>query len=298
MGEFDFAVIGAGASGEAAAHYARGRGASVAVIDRDLFGGSCPFWACMPSKTLLHAADVRAHGGEYPWPKASARRDYMIVREGIEYPNDGGHVRSLEAAGATVIRGAARFTGPGFLEVRHEDTVHELRARTIVIAVGSTGKVPPIEGLSEAGYWSNIEATSTRELPRSIAVLGAGPSGVEIAQYYARFGVRTAIIAPRQLNPSDHPRSSELLAKKFREEGIDVRTGVRADRVCATGGRDGAHAIELSDGSTVEAHVIQLSVGRTAAPALRTLGLDAIGVAYDGADTLAVGDDLRVTDGV
>ena len=77
---FDFVVIGAGASGEAAAHYARGRGASVAIVDRDLFGGSCPFWACMPSKTLLHAAEVHSHGGDYPWQKASDRRDYMINR--------------------------------------------------------------------------------------------------------------------------------------------------------------------------------------------------------------------------
>src|SRR5207237_10757295 len=92
----DFVIIGAGASGEAAAHYARARGASVAIVDRDLFGGSCPFWACMPSKTLLHAAEVKAHGGDYPWPAASARRGYMSVREGREYPDDGGHVRSLE----------------------------------------------------------------------------------------------------------------------------------------------------------------------------------------------------------
>jgi pyruvate/2-oxoglutarate dehydrogenase complex dihydrolipoamide dehydrogenase (E3) component len=77
---FDFVIIGAGASGEAAAHLARARGASVAIIDRDLFGGSCPFWACMPSKTLLHAAEVKAHGGDYPWQKASDRRDYMINR--------------------------------------------------------------------------------------------------------------------------------------------------------------------------------------------------------------------------
>ncbi len=90
---FDFVVIGAGAAGEAAASYARARGATVALVERDLFGGTCAFWGCMPSKTLLHAAEIRACGGDYPWEKASARRDYMIVREGRDYPDDSGHIK-------------------------------------------------------------------------------------------------------------------------------------------------------------------------------------------------------------
>ena len=297
-GPFDFVIIGAGASGEAAAHYARARGASVAIVDRDLFGGSCPFWACMPSKTLLHAAEVRAHGGDYDWPKASDRRDYMIVREHREYPDDSGHTRSLQQVGATVVRGTARLAGPGRVVVTHGTATHEVAAKNVIIAVGSVGKVPPLEGLAQAGYWTNVEATSTRTLPRSIVVLGAGPSGVEIAQYFARFDVRTAIVAPRRVNPTDHPRSSELLARTLRRSGVDVRIGVRAERVRPTAGPDGEHAVDLSDGTSIAAKVIQLSVGRTSAPALKTLGFDTIGVAYDGADTLAVGDDLRVADGV
>ena len=293
-GTFDFVIIGAGASGEAAAHYARARGASVAIVDRDLFGGSCPFWACMPSKTLLHTAEVRARGGDYPWPKASERRDYMIDREKREYPDDSSHVKGLEGAGAIVVRGTARLAGPGRVDVTHDKKTHMLAAKNVVIAVGSVGKVPPIDGLAQAGYWTNVEATSTRTLPRSIAILGAGPSGVEIAQYFARFDVRTAIVAPRQVNPTDHPRSSELIAETLRRSGVDVRTGVRAQRVRPKAGAGGEHIIDLSDGSTVSTEVIQLSVGRTAAPALRTLGLDTIGITYDGADTLTVGDDLRV----
>src|SRR5258705_7531156 len=125
---FDFVIIGAGASGEAAAHYARARGASVAVVDRDLFGGSCPFWACMPSKTLLHAAEVRAHGGDYPWPKASDRRDYMIDPERRDRPDDTGHVKSLEKAGAIVVRGTARLAGAGSRDVLHGRQPHMLPA--------------------------------------------------------------------------------------------------------------------------------------------------------------------------
>jgi len=297
-GPFDFVIVGAGASGEAAAHYARARGASVAIVDRDLFGGSCPFWACMPSKTLLHAAEVRAHGGDYPWPKASDRRDYMIVREHRDYPDDSGHTKSLERAGASVLRGTAKLAGPGRVVVTHDTATHELAARNVIIAVGSVGKVPPLDGLTQAGYWTNVEATSTRTLPRSIVVLGAGPSGVEIAQYFARFDVRTTIVAPHQVNPTDHPRNSQLLATTLRRSGVDVRTGVRAQRVRPKAGPGGEHAIDLSDGSSVTAEVIQLSVGRTSARALTALGLDTIGVAYEGADTLTVGDDLRVAEGV
>src|SRR5437870_8106416 len=185
-GPFDFVIIGAGVSGEGAAHYALKRRASVAIVDRDLFGGSCPYWACMPSKTLLHAAEAKAHGGDYPWPKASARRDYMINRIATDYPNDGSHVHALEKAGATAIRGTARLAGPGRVIVTHDDKTHELGATDVIIAVGSIGKVPKLDGLGEAGYWTNREVTSLRELPKSIVVLGAGPSGIEIAQYLAR----------------------------------------------------------------------------------------------------------------
>jgi pyruvate/2-oxoglutarate dehydrogenase complex dihydrolipoamide dehydrogenase (E3) component len=162
------------------------------------------------------------------------------------------------------------------------------------------GKVPPIGGLREAGtdVWSNVEGTSVRELPESTVILGAGPSGVELAQVYARFGVRTAIVSPRQLNPTDHPRSSEYLAKWLARDGVSVRTGVRAQRLRARAGEAGAHVVELSDGSTAEGQVIQLAVGRTSAPALRDLGLESVGVAYDGADTLKVDDRLRVAEHV
>jgi len=117
MDRYDLVIIGAGAAGEAAAHKGRELGASVAIIDRALFGGSCPFWACMPSKALLHAAAVHHAGGAYPWSKASDFRDYMINRTDREDPDDSGHVKSLESAGATVIRGSATLDGPGRVRV-------------------------------------------------------------------------------------------------------------------------------------------------------------------------------------
>ena len=295
---FDFVVIGAGVSGEAAASYARARGATVALVERDLFGGTCAFWGCMPSKTLLHAAEVRAHGGEYPWERASARRDYMIVREGRDYPDDSGHIRDYKAAGIVPVRGTAKLTGPGKVVVRTDGLPRELEAKDIVIAVGSLGKVPKLDGLAEAGFWTNKEGTSLRELPRSIAILGAGPSGTELAQVYARFDVRTTVVSPRQVNPTDHPRSSALLAKALRASGVDVRENARAQRVRPRAGMGGEHVVELADGSTVEAAVIELNVGRTAEPALSSLGLDAVGIAYDGGDFLTVGDTLRAAEHV
>jgi dihydrolipoamide dehydrogenase len=293
---FDFVVIGAGAAGEAATHFARGRGASVAIIDRDLFGGSCPYWACMPSKTLLHAAEVKAHGGDYPWPAASARRDYMINRINTDYPNDGSHVHALEKIGATVLRGTARIAGPGKVTVTHESTTHDLVAKDIIVAVGSVGKVPRLEGLEAAGYWTNVEATSLRELPKSVVILGAGPSGIEIAQYLARYDVRTTIVG--RVNPTDHPASSAFLADVLRRSGVDVRATSRAGRIWPKAGPNGEHVVDLSEGTSVTGEIIQLSVGRTSAKALGSLGLESVGATYDGGDTITVDDKLRIAEHV
>ncbi len=296
---FDLVVIGAGASGEAAADYAALRRATVALVEKDLVSGSCAYWACMPSKALLHGAAVRAKGGEYPWPKAAAFRDWMINRVERPYPDDSSHARAHERAGVTVVRGTGRIAGPGRVEVTAADgSRRELRAaRGIVVAAGSRAKVPPIPGLEEAGYWTNVEATSLRELPKSIVILGAGPSGVEFAQYFRRFGVRTTIVQSNErLNPTDHPRSSELLASAFRKEGIDVRTGARAARVRAGAGPDGEHVIEMTDGSTAQGHVIAIGIGRT--PVVTGLGLETVGIEAREGEFLRVDERLRLADGV
>ena len=289
-------IIGAGAAGEAATHLARERGATVAVIDSDLFGGSCPYWACMPSKTLLHAAEVKAHGADYPWAKASDRRDYMINRIKTDYPSDGSHVHALEKAGAVVFKGTGRLAGPGKVPVTHGDQTHDLRAKDVIVAVGSVGKVPKLDGLAAAGYWTNVEATTLRELPKSIVILGAGPSGVEIAQYLARYGVRTAIVG--RVNPTDHPLSSEFIAETLRRDGVDVRDNARAARIRPKAGAGGEHVVELSDGSSVSGAIIQLSVGRSSAKALGAMGLDTVGVGYHGADQITVDDRLRIAEHV
>jgi dihydrolipoamide dehydrogenase len=275
MEHYEVVIIGAGAAGEAAAHYARSRGASTAIVDRELFGGSCPFWACMPSKALLHAASVHHAGGDYPWPKASDFRDYMISREGTDWPDDSGHVKSLESAGATVIRGTASFAGPGRLAVSTDDGSRELQADAVVLAVGSHAKMPDLPGLAEVDAWSNREGTGTRDLPESLVILGAGPTGVELSQVYARYGVPTTIVHPHgRINDRDHSRSSELLAKSLERDGVRIRLNARATRV--EPGEGGAARLVLDDGSSVDAHAILVAIGREIP--LDDLGLSSIGV--------------------
>jgi dihydrolipoamide dehydrogenase len=212
---YDLVIIGAGEAGQAAAHLARKLGGSVVIIDRELFGGSCPFWACMPSKALLHAAAIHHLGGE---------------------------------------------------------------------------------GLDQIRAWTNREATTARELPRSMVVLGAGPTGVEMSQVYARYGVPTILVSPdERINPKDHPRSSATLDAALRRDGVDIRTGVRATRVRPRAGRDGAHVVELSDGASVEGHELLLAIGRIAP--LERLGLETVGVRLDDG-RLQPDAQLRIADAV
>lgn len=281
MDTFDFVIIGAGPAGEAATYKARERGASVAIVDRLWFGGSCPHIGCLPSKALLHsAAEHAANPDEYSWPRASAHRDWMINRDPkAQEPDDGGHLRGLESAGATVYRGTARIVGKGHVEIRHDDAVHVLDARNVVIAVGSHSRIPPVPGLDRIAVWTNREATLTRDLPKSLLVLGGGPTGCEMAQVFARFGVPTTIVqSGDRLMPTDHPRNAEAVADGLRASGVDVRLGVRAVAARAGAGRDGGHVIELDDGSTAEGHEILLAVGRA-------FPLDDLGLEHYGLDT-------------
>jgi pyruvate/2-oxoglutarate dehydrogenase complex dihydrolipoamide dehydrogenase (E3) component len=295
----DFVIIGAGPAGEAAAHKARELGATVAVIDREWFGGSCPHIGCLPSKSLLaDAARHHANPAARDWPTTSAHRDYMINRAiDADEPDDSSHVRALTRAGAVVYRGIGSIARRGVVAVRHDDATHELGATNVVVAVGSVSKRPPIEGLDDVPTWTNREATLTRELPQSLVVLGGGPTGCELAQVYARFGVPVTIVqsGPR-LAPTDHPRNSEVVRAALEADGVIVRTGVRAQRARAGAGSGGAHVIELDDGSTVEGHAILLAAGREFP--LEDLGLEHYGIDTTGRTPFPRDGRLRVADGL
>jgi len=296
---FDFAIVGAGPAGEGAAHKARERGASVAIVDRQWFGGSCPYVGCIPSKSLLNsAARHAANPAAYDWPSASARRDYMVNRAAeADEPDDTSHVTALEKVGAVVHRGTARIVGRGRVEVRRGESVQTIDAANVVIAVGSVSKTPPIPGLDAIPTWTNREATLTRELPKSLLVLGGGPTGCELAQVYARFGVPTTIVqAGDRLTPTDHPRNSEAIAHGLKESGVKVRLGVRAVKARGGGGKNGAHAIDLDDGSSVEGHAILLAIGRTFP--LDDLGLEHYGIDTSGRMALPRDGRLRIAEGL
>jgi pyruvate/2-oxoglutarate dehydrogenase complex dihydrolipoamide dehydrogenase (E3) component len=299
METFDFVIIGAGPAGEAAANEARAHGASVAVIDRLWFGGSCPFIGCLPSKSLLHAAaEHAANPASYSWDRASKARDYMVNRpaEAAE-PDDSSHVRRLEESGAVCYRGTARIVAIGRVEIRHDDQAHVIAGRNVVVAVGSTSKRPPLPGLDGVRVWTNREATLARELPTSLVVLGGGPTGCELSQVYARFGVPVTIVqSGDRLMPTEHPRNAETVAKLLRRDGVDVHLGVRATAARAGAGADGADVIDLDDGTTAEGHAILLAVGRS-------FPLDDVGLEHYGLDTserTAIPRDgrLRIADGL
>ena len=299
MDTFDFVIIGTGPAGEAAAYKARELGASVAVVDRRWFGGSCPHIGCVPSKSLLDgAARHHANPAAYDWAAASTRRDYMVNRApDAAEPDDSGHVTGLTSAGAVVYRGTGTITDRGRVTVHHDAATHELAAANVVVAVGSGSKRPPIEGIDDVPTWTNREATLTRELPASLLVLGVGPTGCELAQVYARFGVPTTIVqsGPR-LAPTDHPRNSAVIRSALEADGVTVRTGVRALRAHAGAGTGGAHVVDLDDGSTAEGHAVLLAVGRTFP--IEDLGLEHYGIDTSGRTPFPRDGRLRIADGL
>lgn len=299
MDVFDFVIIGAGPAGEAAANKARELGASVAIADRRWFGGSCPFVGCIPSKALLHsAAEHAARGDAYSWQRASERRDYMVNRAmDAEEPDDSSHVQALEEAGAETIRGDARIVDRGQVEIRANDGTRTIGARNVIVAVGSSSKVPSLPGIEDVPYWTNVEATLTRRLPDSLVVLGGGPTGAELAQVFARFGVRVTIVqSGDRILPRDHPRNAETVAAALGADGVTIRTGVRAVRARAGAGANGAHVIDLDDGSSVEGTAILLAVGRDFP--LGGLGLEHYGIDPTERGSLPADGRLRIADGL
>jgi len=290
---FDVAILGAGPGGEHAAYALHAAGRRIALIERELIGGECTNWACIPTKTLLRPAELRGateraagvRAAVTDWPELDRYRDYMTSAG-----DDSARVAGYEEMGVTVIKGDGRLAAPGAIEVAGR----RIEAEQILVSTGSDPVIPPIEGLFASGFWTNREATSLHELPRSAVVLGGGPVGVELGQFMRRFGVEVTIVqgSPRLAERED-ARISELLAETLQRDGIAVRTGVHAQRVSVEGDEK---VIALDDGGEVRAEALVLAVGRR--PRGRDIGLETVGVEPTAAGAVPVDKRCRVTSGI
>ncbi|HLY94554.1 MAG TPA: NAD(P)/FAD-dependent oxidoreductase [Gaiellaceae bacterium] len=284
-------VLGGGSTGE---HFVGALrrldgDAEITLVESRLVGGECSYFACMPTKTMLRATELSSSLDRAPGlaPESPEAVGVWSWRDWVTSDwDDAGQLEWLEGQRCAFVRGSGHVSRAGVVEVAGQ----ELSYDKLVVATGSSPAVPPVDGLDEVEYWTNQDATRTHEIPASLAVMGGGPVGAELAQFFARMGSKVTLIehGPRLLGRV-HEDAGELLANAFRSEGIELRLGVDVENV-APGVR-----LQLSDGSTVEAETLLVAAGRR--PNSEGLGLEAIGVTV-GRGGIEVDERMRAADDV
>jgi pyruvate/2-oxoglutarate dehydrogenase complex dihydrolipoamide dehydrogenase (E3) component len=293
--QVDVVVLGLGVGGEEVAGKLAEAGLSVAGIENRLVGGECPYWGCVPSKMMIRAANLLAEARRIEGMAGAAQvqPDWAPVarrirEEATDSWDDKVAVDRLVGKGARFVRGTGTLAGPGRVAVG--DTVFEA-ARGVVVATGTVASIPPIPGLAGTPYWTNHEAIEADTLPESLVILGGGGIGVELAQVFARFGVRVSVVeALDRLLAMEEPESSALAEQALRADGIAVQTGANAERVDhdASG-----FTITVEGGATITGAALLIATGRNAQ--LRNLGLDTVGL-DPAARSVEVDDRLRAGD--
>jgi len=266
--EFDVICLGAGVAGEAIATGLRGSGLTLAVIERELVGGECPYWGCVPSKTMLRSSETLSEAGRARLLAAS-RVDWTVdvpkIRDRVLWMarnlDDSRPAEALQATGARLVRGEGRMTDLRTVAVGDEQLVAR---RAVVIANGSTAAIPPIPGLDAVAYWTNRQAALLTELPVSLAVLGGGPIGVELGQAFARLGCKVSIIeAGPVFLGAEEPEAGQALRPHLEQEGITLVVGdpcVGVEQQNPQHGR--GVVVHLKSGASVTADRLLVATGR------------------------------------
>ncbi len=291
--EFDVIVLGAGPAGEVIAGRLGDAGEAVALVERELVGGDCSFYACMPSKALLRPVELLAEVKRVPGLPVSGELDVERILERrdevIHDLDDSAQLPWLEKRDIALVRGNGRLDGERRVVVDGE----VLTARkAVVVATGSDPAIPPIDGLADVASWSSREVTTAKSAPESLIVLGGGVVGVEMAQAWSALGTEVTVVeAADRLLLREEEFASEEVAEALREHGVDVRLGVKATKA-SQAGDSGPITLELEGDGSIEAAHLLVAVGRT--PRVADIGLESVGVDADG--PIEVGDDMRVGD--